>query len=121
MKILVVDDDQFILELVNTILDKENHEISNASCYDEAISFLENQNFDLVITDIIMPPGNDGTKLISYIKAKNPNMPVIAMTAGLENAVDDYVNWANLFADESIGKPFKSKELVGCINEVTRL
>ncbi len=120
MKILAVDDDWLVLELINSILDKEEHEVCNAFCYDDAVTLFEKEDFDLVITDIIMPPGKDGTKLISYIKEKSPELPVLAMTAGLENAVEDYVNWSRIFADDSIGKPFNCEDFMGCVKNITK-
>jgi DNA-binding response OmpR family regulator len=120
MKILLVDDDKFILELVAFMLGPEGFEIMPCSSVTEAISTMEenDREFDLVITDIIMPE-QDGTKLAQYVSSVAPSIPVLAMTAGLENAVDDYVHLADMFADETIAKPLKKDELLDAIKRLT--
>jgi DNA-binding NtrC family response regulator len=111
MKILVVDDDRFIHEMVTASLASGNHDIKHAFGTGEAAQvFRQEGDFDLVITDIVMP-GEDGTKLIKYIKDINESIPVLAMTGGLENAIDDYVSFAGLYADFTLSKPFTKEDL----------
>jgi DNA-binding response OmpR family regulator len=118
-KILVVDDDQFILELVKSALGTEDYDIHTAFSADEAVRLVDTESFDFLITDIVMPPGQDGTKLIQYVKAKYPGMPVLAMTGGIENAVNDYVNLADMFSDYTLKKPFGKEELIEAISELS--
>jgi DNA-binding NtrC family response regulator len=116
-KVLAVDDDSFILELVGTAL-KDSYKIVNASNVKEAKQILDNESFDILITDILMPPGEDGTKLMRYSKEKHPDLPILAMTAGLENAVEDYVNYASLFSDQTLAKPFSKEDIVRAVAEL---
>jgi DNA-binding NtrC family response regulator len=119
MKILIVDDDRFIHEYIKTALGDEDCILSSVYSYNEAIEILDKEQFDLVITDILMPPGNDGTKLAQYVKENYPGIPVIVMTAGLENAVKDYVIWGGFYGDISMEKPLAVQELIENINSLT--
>lgn len=119
MKVLAVDDDQLILELINSTLAAEDHEVSNARNVDEALIMLQNNHYDLVITDIVMP-GYDGGVLMKYIREKGKVMPILAITAGTENAVQDYAHYADFFSDYTLSKPFKKEELLDIVHQLTQ-
>lgn len=118
MKILAVDDDVLMLKFINTALLSENHEVQNASSVDEALMLIQNNDYDLVITDIVMP-GYDGTTLMQYIRDKGESMPILAITAGVENAVSDYKNYADFFSNETLTKPFAKDELLNSVKKLT--
>ena len=117
MKILLVDDNAFILEVIQRMLDGQNHDITLKNSVDDAIKALQDSPHDLVITDIVMPE-KDGTKLAQYVKAQQPEIPVIAITGGIENAVEDYAFYAEMFADAVLTKPLQKDQL---IETITRL
>ncbi len=119
MRILAVDDDQFILELLQNMLEREEgFEVEVCGSSEEAKAILEkDHSFNIVITDVVMP-GEDGTRLARYIKDKDPSFPVIAITGGIENARQDYVHYADMFADKTLAKPFNKDELVETINRL---
>ena len=117
-KILVVDDDDLIHELVNSALANDEYEIHHASSVAEALDLFEQESFDILLSDVVMPPGEDGTKLMQFVKTKHPGMPVLAMTGGIENAVNDYVNYADIFADHTLAKPFRKEELLEKLKKV---
>ncbi len=118
MKILVVDDDRYIIEMINFMLDGQGHDIHSFSHVDDAIAAVNDNEFDLIITDIVMPD-KTGIDFMKYIKIeKGLKTPVLAMTAGLENAVDDYVSHASLYADKAIPKPLKKAEFIAIVNEL---
>ena len=114
-KILVVDDDPLIHQMVNSVLEKDNYAVHNAGNVAEAIKILEADSFDVVLTDIVMP-GADGTKLMKYVRDKHPETLVLAMTGGMENALDDYEIFASFFSDHTLTKPFTKKDLLSAIN-----
>ena len=114
MKILVVDDNQFILEVIQHMLGEEGHDFVTHNNVDDAIAFLEKDRCGLVITDIVMPE-KDGTKLAQYVKSKTPELPVLAITGGVENAIEDYAHYAEMFADKVLTKPLKKDELIDTI------
>ena len=119
MKLLVVDDNEYILELVKYFLREKNYQIEVAPDVATAIKLLQqHSDFSIVITDIVMP-GEDGTKLAQHVKESHPKIPVLAITGGVENAVEDFKNYADMFADETLGKPFKPEELIGAIERLT--
>ena len=118
MKILVVDDDRYILELTDFMLKDENYDISTCTSVDDAVAALNDNKFDLVISDIVMPQ-KDGTRLIEHVKKHSPDVPVLAITGGLENAAEDYKHLADLFADETLTKPVKKDDLIATIKRLT--
>lgn len=118
MRILVVDDNEFILEVVSRMLADEDFDISRRTSVDSAIECIESEKgFDLVITDIVMPE-KDGTKLAQYVKSTTPNVPVLAITGGIENALQDYINLAEMFADETLSKPLEKETLLKTIRKL---
>ena len=119
MKILVVDDNAYILELVKHFLKGEEHVIECTSDVKSAIKIFDSQkDFSFVITDIVMP-GEDGMKLVQHVKRNYNNVPVLAITGGVENAVEDFKNYADMFADETLTKPFSRDDLMAAICRLT--
>ncbi|GJL85084.1 MAG: hypothetical protein DHS20C02_08590 [Micavibrio sp.] len=118
MNILVVDDNQYVLEVISFMLKEEDYTLETCGSVDEAIEVLEaGEEYGLVITDIVLPE-KDGTKLAQYVKDKHPTIPVLAITGGVENATEDYVNYADMFADETMAKPLKKDELITTIKRL---
>jgi DNA-binding response OmpR family regulator len=117
MKILLVDDDGFIREMVKTMLEPEGYELAMCGSVDEAIATVESQPFDIIITDLLMPQ-KTGMDFIQHLKRNKNATPVLAITGGLENAVDDYVNIGDLYADATLAKPI-GKDML--IETITRL
>lgn len=117
MKVLIVDDDQLCHEVVRSILDSAG--IKTQSCYnvDSALDVLSANSFDLIVTDVIMP-GRHGTELIQQLRSEGNQTPIIAMTAGHENAVDDYVFNAGMFADVSLPKPLHRQEFLELVESL---
>lgn len=119
MKILVVDDDEFIHEVVEIYLFGMGHQTLHAYSSAEAQGIAaEAKNIDLLITDIVMP-GDDGTKLIRDLHKTRPDLPVLAITGGVENAKDEYVQLAEFFADFTVTKPLTKTALIGGIRQAT--
>ena len=109
-KILAVDDDRLTLELVNSALEKEGYELLMAVDGKEAIEIIENNNPDLIITDIMMPFVS-GLEVISHVRNKlDSETPIIVFSAaGQEEMV---LKAFNLGANDFMGKPFSPNELV---------
>lgn len=114
IKILVVDDNHTPREVITEALKQVNIEVAEAANGLEATQILEKENFNLVITDLIMPEMN-GYELCRWIK-NNPsskNVPVIVCSTKSE---DFDVHWATKQgADAYIVKPFKVMELLKTI------
>ena len=108
VKILVVDDEAVMRNLLLKILEQEGYQITLSGSYNEAIELLENRDFELVLSDVKMP-GRGGFDLLKEIKNRWPNTAVIMMTAyGDAYTVKEALM---LGADEYITKPFKSHEI----------
>ncbi len=108
--ILVVDDEPSMRELLEIVLQNAGHAVSIASNPDEAQARVENEQFDVVITDLYM--GNDrnaGLKLLIWMKENSPSTPVIMMTA--HGSVDSAVEAMQRGADDYLQKPFKNDEI----------
>jgi len=109
-KILVVDDDSHIRELICVILSKEGFSIVEASDGKDALSLLEAERVDLIILDIMMPI-MDGWSFCQEIRRYySDTLPILMLTAKGETA--QKVKGFNLGADDYLVKPFDVAELV---------
>ncbi|HOJ50296.1 MAG TPA: sigma-54 dependent transcriptional regulator [Spirochaetota bacterium] len=88
-KILIVDDNKSNIELMRIVLSEEGFSIVTSSDANDALRKIKRDNFDLVITDFLMPPGIDGIELTKEIKKRSPGSEVIILTAygDIESAV----------------------------------
>lgn len=111
-RILVVDDEQNIRNILCASLKKEEHEVYEASSGMDATSMLDERDFDLMITDLVMPE-KSGIDLIMEIKEKQPDLTIIAISGGGGiNGRFDYLPIAQLIgADNIIRKPFSVAEI----------
>ncbi|MEA4961823.1 response regulator transcription factor [Lutispora sp.] len=115
-RVLVVDDDQNIAELIRLYLEKEMYEVRIAYDGKKAMSIFYEWTPDLVILDIMIPQ-MDGYEVCKHIR-KAGNIPIIMLTARGE--VIDKVLGLELGADDYIVKPFEPKELLARVKAVLR-
>ena len=115
-KILIVDDDNNIAELISLYLTKERYETAIASDGEEAITMFGEFHPDLIILDIMLP-GIDGYEVCRRIRQTSA-VPIIMLSA--KGEVFDKVLGLELGADDYIMKPFDSKELVARCKAVLR-
>ncbi len=118
-RVLVVDDEEHILELIKFNLDKNGFEVVTCDNGEEAINLLENDLFDLVILDLMLP-GIDGIEVCKYVRKIEglEKLPIIMLTARSEET--DRVLGLELGADDYMVKPFSVRELVARIRAVLR-
>ena len=116
-RILLVEDDKGIVTNLTEYLTKEGYAVKNASGQKDALQFVKNEKFDLVLLDISLSDGN-GFSVCKAIKS-DYNIPVIFLTA----SGDEYstVTGFELGADDYIAKPFRPRELVSRIKNILRL
>lgn len=107
-RILVVDDDRDIVNLISDILEDEGFEIDKALTGDLAFQKITSKNYDLIILDIMLP-GIDGIEICKRVRDKI-GTPIILLTA--KNTSIDKVLGFEFGADDYITKPFDNYELV---------
>ncbi len=115
-KILVVDDDQNICELLRLYIEKEGFEVVIANDGRKALEMFEQENPDLIMLDIMLPE-LDGWQVCREIRKKS-QCPIIMLTA--KGEVFDKVLGLELGADDYVVKPFEAKEVVARIKAVLR-
>lgn len=115
-KILVVDDEKNICELLSLYLVKEGYEVECAYDGESAVTKFTSGQFDLVLLDIMLP-GKDGWAVCRDIR-KVSNTPIIMLSA--KGDTFDKVLGLELGADDYVTKPFDSKELIARIKSVIR-
>ena len=115
-KILVVDDEQAILDLIEMILKREQFHVETAANGKAALTLFDAINPDLVILDIMLPDTN-GHELCKEI-TKRRKTPIIMLTA--KDDIIDKVLGLELGADDYITKPFDTRELIARIRAVLR-
>jgi len=115
-KLLIIDDDEEILSTLKYFLSTKRYEVFSASDGLESLKLLETeeQGFDLVITDLVMPDIS-GVGLIAIIKKKLPGLPVIAITGWGEHPE---VLATEAQADQVLEKPFELSELDRLIKDL---
>ena len=113
-RILVVDDEPTITELIDILLSGEGFDISTASNGGAGLDMTESFNPDLIITDITMPD-MEGIEFISCLRKRSISTPIIAMSG---NAVGmNFLKATKFFgATETILKPFNTRELISAVN-----
>lgn len=107
-KILVVDDEQPIADILKFNLEKEGYEVVCAYDGDEAIELAEAENPDLILLDIMLP-NRDGNEVCREIR-KTKTVPIIMLTA--KDSEIDKVLGLELGADDYVTKPFSNRELI---------
>ncbi|MFV1957638.1 MAG: sigma-54-dependent transcriptional regulator, partial [bacterium] len=108
-KILVVDDEHSVRNMITVLLQKEQFDASGASSGEEALQILGERPFDLVLCDVRMP-GMDGLQVLSTIRSQYPDTTVIMMSAF--GTVDLAVKAMKQGAYDYISKPFKTDEIL---------
>lgn len=118
-RILVVDDEPDLVELVTYNLTREGFKVSSASDGKEALEKIKNGSFNLIILDLMLP-GLQGNELCRIIRnnPKTDAIPIIMLTA--KGDIADKIQGLETGADDYMTKPFSPKELAARVNAVLR-
>lgn len=117
MKILIVEDEPSLQELIKQSLEKERYVVECASNYNEAIDKIEIYDYDCVLLDIMLPDGS-GLSLLEELKKLHKKDSVIIISA--KDSLDDKIHGLELGADDYLAKPFHLAELIARIKSVIR-
>jgi len=107
-KILVVDDEPGIRELLSIMLSSEGYDVSTARDYNTALTKFQQNDFDIIIADIMMP-GKSGIDLMKAIREKDPDIPIIIITAYA--SINSAIEALRLDAFDYITKPFSVDQI----------
>ena len=116
-KILVVDDDQRIRELLRRYLVQEGFDVIQAEDAKALNRILLRETVDLIVLDLMLP-GEDGLSICRRLRAANDRTPIIMLTAKVEDV--DRIVGLEVGADDYLGKPFNPRELLARIHAVLR-
>src|SRR6187549_1793781 len=116
-KILMVDDDARIRELLQRYLTEQGFNIKTASDAKEMDTMLNGDSFDILVLDLMLP-GEDGLAICRRLRANNVKTPIIMLTARGDEV--DRIIGLEMGADDYLPKPFNPRELLARINAVMR-
>ncbi len=117
-KILVIDDVKNVREGVKAILMMEGFDVSDVASVDEAVSLLRQSDFDLIVTDMIMPD-SDGVQVFDYLEEVGKSIPVLAMSGGGAGVSAQLaLKSAENKARGMLKKPFTATEIKMAINNI---
>lgn len=117
MRLLLAEDEQALSKALKAILERNNYSVDAVYDGQEALEYLEADNYDGVILDIMMPKV-DGITVLQKLRQKGNRIPVLLLTAKSE--VDDKVQGLDAGANDYLTKPFNSRELLAQIRAMTR-
>ena len=114
--ILIMDDDVAVSRTISLILTNAGYQVATVTSGRKGLELLTSGNFDLVLTDIIMPE-LDGIEAIRKIRADHPGLRIIAMSGGGQIDKADFLYMAEaLGADRVIDKPIRSERLLELVS-----
>lgn len=117
MKLLIIEDELSLQEIMAATLKKEGYIVETASTYSTAVEKLGTYSYDCILLDITLPDGN-GLDILEHIKKSGNSVNVIITSA--RDSIDDKIRGLELGADDYLAKPFHIAELAARIRSVTR-
>ena len=117
IRVLTVDDESSLTELLSMALRYEGWEVSTAACGLEAVQVARQIRPDAIVLDIMLPDF-DGLEVMRRIRTEQPDVPVIFLTA--KDALDDRISGLTAGGDDYVTKPFSLEELVARLRGLLR-
>jgi CheY-like chemotaxis protein len=118
VRVLIADDDPMIANVMQRLLQRQGISSKSVSNGREALRYLQTNQVDLVITDILMPEV-DGYELIPKLRKISPTIRILAMTGNAPQFAFDMHRMARMLgADRVIGKPFELPDLLKLVDEL---
>jgi DNA-binding response OmpR family regulator len=107
-KILIIEDNPMVVKSLEFKLNNDGYEVEVANDGRTALEILESTDFDLVITDLMLP-FITGIQIIEFIKQKSENLPIIVLSTSTQESI--IMDAFNMGVDDFITKPFSPNEL----------
>ena len=117
MKILLVEDTVQLNKALTTLLKRNSYLVDSAMDGEEALIFLKDYQYDVIILDIMLPR-IDGLEVLRRARKQGIQTPIILLTA--KSTVEDKITGLDLGADDYLPKPFSTEELLARIRALTR-
>ena len=117
MKLLIIEDDNSLREIMHRALTNEGYVVETASTFRDACDKLAGYDYDCIILDIMLPDGN-GLRLLEHVKSQDSSVRIIIISA--RDSLDDKIEGLELGADDYLPKPFYMAELSARIRSVMR-
>lgn len=117
MRILVVEDEKDLNRVISKRLESEGYSVDRCFDGEEALDFIDVDEFDAIVMDIMMPRIN-GIEVLKQMRSRNNATPVLLLTA--RDGIGDRVNGLDAGADDYLVKPFAFEELLARIRVMTR-
>jgi len=117
MKVLLIEDDAFLLEFLSSILQKNRYVVEKSQLGEEGLYLAEQYPYDAIILDVMLPDMN-GFELLSRLRAKKIRTPVMFLTD--RRSVEDRVEGLELGADDYLSKPVELKEFLARLTSLIR-
>ncbi|VGO14946.1 Response regulator MprA [Pontiella desulfatans] len=116
-RILIIDDDETIRNVFQRFLTGKGFDVSVAPDGRKGLRVLDDEQVDLVVTDIMMPE-TDGLEVVMAIRGKGTDIPVIAMSGGMHAMPMDFLPMAKKFgACKVLYKPIELEDLLAAVQE----
>jgi DNA-binding response OmpR family regulator len=117
VRTLVIEDEAKLADALKDGLEREGHLVSIAPTGEDGFFLIETQQFDLVILDVMLP-GRGGLELLSTLRRRGWNAPVLLLTA--RDSIEDRVMGLDAGADDYLVKPFAFSELLARVRALLR-
>ena len=116
-RILIIDDEPNVRSMLRRMLHQAGHQVSEASNGAEGIKLYEQNQPDLIITDILMPE-KEGIETIIALHRADPDLPIIAISGGGRSGGTNFLSSAEkLGARHTLSKPFRGDQLLSAVSE----
>lgn len=117
-KVLLIEDDYELRELLTIILEREGLFVEGAENGIEGVKKFRENPFDLVVTDIIMPE-KEGIETIVELKDIQSDIKIMAISGGGQIEANEYLGMASNFGvEKALAKPFEMEVFVTCVKEI---